>query len=217
MCMFRDNSTRRINFSVCDSGSNHEILSLIAPLYFAFDFNKWKWIQLWTSKWDKIVVGLAQQYDNSRLRVCEFCGLFLVKYRLIPPLLFGINTLRPRQNGVQCPDDNFNCIFVNKNIQISIKISLNFVPRYPINNIPTLVQIIMAWRQAVIWTNGSWFSDAYIRHSVSLWEWIWSRWILLAKWPWVVPYCVNIGHHWRRQATRHYSQQPWFAIAEILW
>ena len=35
--------------------------------------------------------------------------------------------------------------FLNENEYISIKISLKFVPKGPINNIPTLVQI-MAWR-----------------------------------------------------------------------
>ena len=40
----------------------------------------------------------------------------------------------------------FKCIFLNENVWISIKISLKFVPRGPINNIPSLVQI-MAWRR----------------------------------------------------------------------
>ena len=61
-------------------------------------------------------------------------------------LLTCLNTLRPRQNGRHFPDDNFKCIFLNENVQISIKISLKFVPRDPINNIPALVRI-MAWRQ----------------------------------------------------------------------
>ena len=55
------------------------------------------------------------------------------------------NTLRPRQNGHHFPDDVFKCIFLNQNVLISIKISLKFVPKGPINNIPALVQI-MAWR-----------------------------------------------------------------------
>ena len=55
-----------------------------------------------------------------------------------------LNTLRPRQNGFHFTDDSFKCIFLNENIQISIKISLKYVPKSPINNIPTLVQI-MAW------------------------------------------------------------------------
>ena len=58
----------------------------------------------------------------------------------------AINTLRPRQNGRHFPDDIFKCIFFNENVWIAIKISLKFVPKGPINNIPALVQI-MAWRR----------------------------------------------------------------------
>ena len=57
-----------------------------------------------------------------------------------------VNTLRPRQNGRHFADDIFKCIFLNKNVWISIKISLKFVPKGPINNIPALVEI-MAWRR----------------------------------------------------------------------
>ena len=56
------------------------------------------------------------------------------------------NTLRPRQNGRHLLDDIFKWIFLNENVWISIKISLKFVPRGPISNIPALVQI-MAWRR----------------------------------------------------------------------
>ena len=38
------------------------------------------------------------------------------------------------------------CIFLNENVWISIIISLKFVPKGPINNIPALVAI-MAWRR----------------------------------------------------------------------
>ena len=58
----------------------------------------------------------------------------------------SVNTLRPRQGGRHFPDDIFKCIFLNENIQISIKISLKFVPKGQINNIPALVRI-MAWRR----------------------------------------------------------------------
>ena len=58
-----------------------------------------------------------------------------------------VNTLRPRQNGCHFTDDIFKCLFVNENIWISIKISLQFVPKGPMNNIPALVQI-MAWRRS---------------------------------------------------------------------
>ena len=57
-----------------------------------------------------------------------------------------INTLRTRQNGRHFPDDIFKWNFLNENAWISIEISLRFVPRGPINNIPALVQI-MAWRR----------------------------------------------------------------------
>ena len=58
------------------------------------------------------------------------------------PYSHHVNTLRPRPNR----DDIFKCIFLNENVWISIKISLKFVPKGPINNIPALVQI-MAWRR----------------------------------------------------------------------
>ena len=58
----------------------------------------------------------------------------------------SINTLRPRQNGRHFADDIFKRIFLNENVEISIKISLKFVPKGRINNIPALVQV-MAWRR----------------------------------------------------------------------
>ena len=58
----------------------------------------------------------------------------------------AVNTLRPRQNGRRFADDTFKRIFLNENVWMSTKISLKFVPKVPINNIPALVQI-MAWRR----------------------------------------------------------------------
>ena len=55
------------------------------------------------------------------------------------------HTLRPRGNEQHFADDIFKRIFFNENVWISIKISLKFVPKDPINNISTLVQI-MVWR-----------------------------------------------------------------------
>ena len=57
------------------------------------------------------------------------------------------NTLRPRQDGRHFPDDIFRCIFLNENTWIAINISLSFVPKGPIDNIPALVQI-MAWHRS---------------------------------------------------------------------
>ena len=58
----------------------------------------------------------------------------------------NVNSLRPRQNRGHFADDIFKCIFLNKNVWIAIKISLKFVPKGPVNNIPALVQI-KAWRR----------------------------------------------------------------------
>ena len=55
-----------------------------------------------------------------------------------------IDTLRLRQNGRHFAANIFKCIFLNEKVWIPIKISLKFVPKGPINNIPALVQI-MAW------------------------------------------------------------------------
>ena len=57
-----------------------------------------------------------------------------------------VNTLRPSHNGRYFPDDILKCIFLNENIQISIKTWLKLVPSGPINNIPALVKI-MTWRR----------------------------------------------------------------------
>ena len=50
-----------------------------------------------------------------------------------------LNTLRPRQYGRHIPDDIFKCIVLNENAWIAIKISLKYVPKGPIDNIPALV------------------------------------------------------------------------------
>ena len=55
-----------------------------------------------------------------------------------------VNTLRPRPNGCHFAEDRFKCICLNENKWISVSISLKFVPKGQINNIPALVQI-MAW------------------------------------------------------------------------
>ena len=39
-----------------------------------------------------------------------------------------VNILRPRRNRCHIVDDIFKCLFFNKNVLISIKISLNFIP-----------------------------------------------------------------------------------------
>ena len=74
---------------------------------------------------------------------CGWCVCLL--FCFITCTKICINTLRQRPNGRRLADDTFKRIFLNENIRISIKVSLKFVPKGPINNIPALVQI-MAWR-----------------------------------------------------------------------
>ena len=63
----------------------------------------------------------------------------------LPSSLRSVNTLRPRHNGRRFADDTFKRIFLN-DVKIPIEISLKFVPKGAISNIPALVQI-MAWRR----------------------------------------------------------------------
>ena len=60
-------------------------------------------------------------------------------------IYININALRLRQD-VRHFEDVFKCIFLNENVWISIKFSLNFVPNGQIDNIPALVQK-MVWCQ----------------------------------------------------------------------
>ena len=75
----------------------------------------------------------------------------------------AVSTLRPRQNDRRCADDTFKRIFLNENARISITISLKFVPKGPINNIPSLVPI-MAWCRS----GDKPLSEPMMRHSASM-------------------------------------------------
>ena len=74
--------------------------------------------------------------------------LLLSKWLLIwlKIMLFGVNSLRLRHNGLHFTDATFKRFFLNENVWISIKISLNFVPKCPMNNIPVLIQIMAGRR-----------------------------------------------------------------------
>ena len=65
--------------------------------------------------------------------------------------------MRPRPNRCHFADDIFKRIFFNENVRISIKISLKFVPKGPINSIGSDNDLAPTRRQAIIWTNGGLF------------------------------------------------------------
>ena len=79
--------------------------------------------------------------------------------------------MKLRQKGRHFADDIFKCIFLNENLWILLKISLKFIPKVWIHNIPALVQI-MAWRQPgdkplsepII----AYFAEVYMHHSASI-------------------------------------------------
>ena len=73
--------------------------------------------------------------------------LFSVDLLPINQLIQLVNTLRPRQNGRHFAEEILKFMFFNENVWIPFKISLKFLPKGPINNIPALVQI-MAWRRS---------------------------------------------------------------------
>ena len=56
----------------------------------------------------------------------------------------AFNSLGPSQSRRHFADNILKCNFLNENVWIPIKISLKVVPKGPINNIASLVQI-MAW------------------------------------------------------------------------
>ena len=59
---------------------------------------------------------------------------------------FGVKHFEAETKWPPLSSRHFECIFLNKNVWISIEISLKFVPKGPINNIPAL-GLIMALRR----------------------------------------------------------------------
>ena len=64
-------------------------------------------------------------------------------------------------------DNIFKCIFLNEHDRIPIQVSLKFLPRSLIDNVPALVQV-MAWRRTgdkpLPKPMLAQFPDAYMRH-----------------------------------------------------
>ena len=78
-----------------------------------------------------------------------------------------LNSSPPEQNGCHFAGNIFKYIFVNEKFCILINISLKFVPKGQVNNIPPLVQI-MAWHRIgdkpLSEPMLTQFTDAYMRH-----------------------------------------------------
>ena len=106
-------------------------------------------IHLWSSHCphrDHGVWGLLSDWAIFHfLRDYEFCVMFQWFPDWSDFYHSHFNTLRPKQTYRLFAEDIFKCIFLNKNVWISLKILLKFAPAVWINDIPALVQI-MAWR-----------------------------------------------------------------------
>ena len=105
------------------------------------------WVTFVTSSyWSKYLFCHLDKPLDCRKKCKMLPNLVSKKiFKNIPNMVaFYLNTLRPRQDGRYLPDDIFRCIFLNENVWIPLKISLEFVPKVPISNIPALV-LITAW------------------------------------------------------------------------
>ena len=132
--------------------------------------------------------------------------------------LSRVKTLRLSQNGHHFPDDIFNCIFFKENVWISIKIPLKFVPKFPINNIPALVQI-MAWRrpgdkplhEAVM---VSLLTDICITHCQPQWvNSLWPNDVIWHRKTWSLWGQVMTCY---LTASSHFQNQCWLIISDFL-
>ena len=63
----------------------------------------------------------------------------LTAWRVYSGIQSSFTTLRPRQNESHFTDAILKRIFLKENAWIPIEISLKFVPKGPIDNIPALV------------------------------------------------------------------------------
>ena len=82
----------------------------------------------------------------------DVCVRTMISWISCTCLLTNINTLRPTQDGCHFPNDILKWIFLNENVWVSIKKSLKFVPRSPVNNIPVF-HITSQFKSVIILTN----------------------------------------------------------------
>ena len=134
-----------IVYSTVDSGADRGKHQSSASLAFV------RWIRQWpvNSPRKGPVTREMFPFDDVIMLIVNVAhGKFAAWYMYIIDSTNGLlgNTLRPSQNGRYFADDIFKCIFLNENACTSLMISLKFVPKVRINNIPVLVQIVALCR-----------------------------------------------------------------------
>ena len=108
-------------------------------MFHQFDFSRLQWNSCHFTKDIFKYIFLTDMYSNITEFQCYEYPIVNESTSVQVMALNSVNTLRPRKNGRRFADDTFIRIFLNENVRISIKISLKFVPKGPINNIPALV------------------------------------------------------------------------------
>ena len=108
-----------------------------------WNFNRMSFIFIQENAYENVVWKMAAILSRPQ---CVKLHAMLPSSHYQDDCVSTLNSLRPRLNRRPFADDIFKCIFLNENEWISPRISLKFVPKVRINNIPPLVQI-MAWRR----------------------------------------------------------------------
>ena len=150
----QENVFKSISNYICFN-KNHVWLMSIPELPIDNSLSFVIFIALCPKRWHQASIGClctnlscAKVYSSSAGNEIPgpSCPLYLPQLSQLGTITRRINTLRPRRNRRHFADDTLKRIFMNENARISINISLKFVPKGLINNIPALVQI-MAWRR----------------------------------------------------------------------
>ena len=125
-------------------------------------------------------------------------------------ILLTLNTLRPRQNDRHFVDHTFKRIFLYENVGIWIKISLKFVHKGPINNIPAFVQI-MAWR----WPGDKPLSEQMVGSLLMHICVTWPQWVNMQgpSYPSLTRSISWLLMPWILASPRH--QHPWHWLCKI--
>ena len=112
---------------------------------------EWTWLIL-LNRLHININYIREKTGNDVLQLHTFSSLLsllqFIDVRQIHENECVINSLSPRRNRRHFADDSSNCIFVNGHVLISIEISLAFIPKGPINNIPALFQKMVCADQA---------------------------------------------------------------------
>ena len=159
--------TEPLRTNPCEIGIKMNNFSLIR---LHLKLSSLKWRSFSPGEMSKCWQGIVMLYLTSRVPKSFPRGVAMTGGRVLSSS-WTVNTLRPKQNGCHFVDDIFKCILLDKNVPISIKISLKFVPKGPIDNIPALVRI-MAWRRTgdkpLSEPMTTQFNDPYMRHLASI-------------------------------------------------